>query len=543
MLLDILGAGALLIWALRMVKTGITRAFGARIHYWLGAATNNRVQAFFAGWGATLAVQSSTATALIAASFAGREFISIPMAQAVMLGANVGSSITARILALDIHWLSPAFLLVGVAVFTVSQESKKRAIGRALIGVGLMLLSLHLLVAATTPMRDSESVRRLLLSLADAPFIAMLVASGLSIVASSSLATILFIMSFASAADIAPQLLIALVLGANLGGAVPPLLATTGQGSLARRVTLGNLLVRLIGCLLVLPFLGAVADLLSRLSQGQSEFVVNAHMCFSAGLALIFLPLLNLVSRVTGYILPAAKDTARGPRHLDPALLNETSLAISCATREAIRIGDIVELMLTRSRYAFDADDQKIRAEISKLDDEVDRLQSEITLYLTRLDSELLSADERRRCAEITSFVINLEHAGDIIDKNLMGLVNKKIGNRLRFSKEGHAEIIEFFGRTVENLRAGLGLFLSRDINLARRLVESKVDVRSFERLSAERHLARLGEGRIESLATSTVHLDLLRDLKRVNAHIVSIAYLILEDIGDLRESRLIAEG
>lgn len=538
-LVDLLGAGALLLWGLRMVKTGVTRAFGASLRHWIGIGTRNRFIAFLVGLGATVAVQSSTATAMMAASFASRELMDTAMAQAVMLGANVGTSIVTRLLALDIHWLSPALILVGVALFMSSEASRRRAVARAVVGLGLMLLSLNLLGTATEPIRESSVIRAVLAALGEAPVLAVLVAAMLALVASSSLAVVLLVMSLAVTGQLTPGLAVALVLGANLGGAVPPYLATAGYGPLARRVTLGNLGVRLAGCVLVLPFAEPLALWLSGHAASPATFVVDVHVLFNIVLALVFLPLVDVLARLMTAMLPVPKAEAQGPRYLDDTALDTPAVALSCAARETLRVGDLVETMLGRSLEALRRDDAKLRADVAKMDDEVDDLQEAVKLYLSRLGKEGLDAEDARRSTEILSFAINLEHIGDIVVKGLLDLVSKKIKHRLRFSDEGMAEIEALHARTMENLRIAMGIFISRDVKLARQLLEMKSEVRALERGSAERHLERLREGRLESLQTSTLHLDVLRDLKRINAHITSVAYPILDEAGELRESRL----
>lgn len=245
---DLLGAVALLLWGLRMVKSGVSRAFGVRLRRWIAAGTRNRMTAFGVGLIVTMALQSSTATALLTASFAGSGFMSSGMAQAIMLGANVGTSLVTPILAFDVHWLAPMLIAAGVVMFTFSEAKPNKGIARAVLGLGLMLLSLHLLGQSTEPVRQSQVLKALMASLNAVPVLAVIVAAVLAIASSSSLGVVLLVMSLAASGTVQAELGLALVLGANLGGAMPPVLATLGDSPLARRVTLGNLAARLLGC-------------------------------------------------------------------------------------------------------------------------------------------------------------------------------------------------------------------------------------------------------------------------------------------------------
>ena len=538
--IQLLGAAALLIWGLRMVRTGVSRAFGARLRHTLAVATRNRIVAFVAGLAATCALQSSTATAIMTASFAGRTLIGTTMALAIMLGADVGTSLVAQILTFDISWLSPALIFVGLTTFMAKDSSRPRAIGRTLLGLGLLLLALRMLAGASEPMRESEVMRSLLAALAEAPVLGVLVAAVLTMLAASSLAVILLVLSLAVHGDIAPALVVALVLGANLGGAAPPLIATAASGPIARRVPLGNLIMRLTGVLTLLPFCGWIAEFVVGITGNPARLAVDAHLAFNLTLALLFLPLVGALSLVLERLLPDAPDTVLGPRYLDPTCLETPSVALACAARETLRLGNRVQAMLRQSLQAIQSGDPKLCDAIKATDDEVDYLLESIKLYVSRLglDDDLSEADQRR-ANEILSFAVNLEHVGDIIDSSLRAQAQKAIKRQLSFSPEGFAEIEAFYARTLDSLQVAESVFMARDPELAHRLVDMKVDVRRFEQLSTENHLKRLRDGRPDTLATSTLHLDILRDLKRINAHIASVAYPILEEIGALRESRI----
>lgn len=529
-LIDLLGAGALLLWGLRMVKTGVTRAFGGRLRHWLALGTKNRFIAFSVGLAATLIVQSSTATALMTASFVGQELISAAMGQAIMLGANVGTSLVTQILSLDISWLSPLLILIGVATFQSGGSSRHHAIGRAILGLGLMLLSLHLLGAATDPIRDSAVMRSLLSTLDAAPVVAVIIAAGLAIVASSSLAVVLFVMSLATGGNISPALSLALVLGANLGGAVPPYLATASSGVLARRITLGNFTVRLCGTIVVMAFLDPVAAWLSGWQPNEARMVVDAHVALNMALAIIFLPLIGPLADIAERLLPLPKTTDTGPRYLDNSAFDTPAVALSCAARETLRIGDLIEAMLQTSLEALKTGDLKLCSAVGKQENQVDKLYQAVKLYLVHLGREGLDDDDSKRSAEVMSYAINLEHIGDILERGLTELVSKKIKQQVWFSDAGFKEISQMYAMTIENFHIAQGLFVSRDINLARKLLATKSVVHDFERESYERHLQRLQEGHPETMQTSTLHLDVLRDLRRINAHIRSVVYPVLDE-------------
>ena len=316
-IINLLGAVALLLFGLAQVKDGVTRAFGVRLKSGLATGTKSGVRSFFSGLFATIALQSSTATALTVASFAERDLIRPRMAQIVLLGANVGTAITAWLVATGIEWLSPLIILVGLVLLR-GRSSARQGAGTALIGVGLMLLSLHLLSLATEPMRQSPALAAFIGLLDNAWPVALIFSAVLAFVSSSSLAVVVLILSLASTGIVSTGLIIVLILGANLGGAIPPVVATMSGPAAARRITLGNLIVRGIGCLIALPFAGFGAELLHSLPLQPEKLPVDAHLAFNILLALVAWPFSSPLSRLTTRLVPDdAANAESGPRFLD----------------------------------------------------------------------------------------------------------------------------------------------------------------------------------------------------------------------------------
>lgn len=540
-LIELLGAVALLLWGLRMVRTGALRALGAELRHVLRVSLRHRLLAFLAGVGVTGILQSSTATALVVSSFAGRGLVAIGPALAVMLGADLGTTLVAQVLSLDIRWVAPVLLLLGVAVHLSMPASIYRELGRVAVGLGLILLALRLLLVASVPMREAVIVQELLGSLQGEALIAILIGVLLTWLAHSSLATVLLIMSLATAQVLPLDIACVLVLGANLGGAIPPVTATLTDDPPARRVALGNLLFKLAGCVVCLPLVDLAVPLLAHVEPAPARIVVNFHTGFNLALGAVFILLIGPAARFCTRLLPdrpVERDPGQ-PRHLDRSTLDTPTLALACAAREALRMGDLVESMLRDSFDALHRGDRHKLAWLAGLDDTIDRLHEAIKLFVTDVSREPLSRGERRRAAEILSFTTNLEHIGDIIDKSLLELAEKKARHQLRFSDEGWDEIEALHGRVLSNLQMALGVFVSGEVGIARKLIDEKVSVREAERQAAENHLGRLRAGRPESIDSSALHLDILRDLKRINSHVCAVAYPILDEAGQLHRSRL----
>jgi phosphate:Na+ symporter len=536
-LLDLMGGVALLLWGLHMVLSGVLRAFGPDLRRFLGKALGNRFTAFAAGLGLTALLQSSTATGLMTASLAADGVVSLVPALAIMLGANVGTTLIVQVLSFNISAIAPVLFIIGLVTFRASDGSLTKALGRVAIGLGLTLLALHILLDTLAPAEQAPAVRALLAAVTTDPVLCVIIAAALTWAAHSSVAVVLLVMSLAYSQFVTEPAALALVLGANLGSAINPLLEAGVRGDPAsRRLPVGNMLNRLVGVLIALPFLGPIASELAALQPDAAKMTAEFHMLFNVALALIFIGLLDPVAWLLVRLLPEKKQTADAsvPRYLDEAALENPPLALANAARETLRMGDTVEAMLREVMAALMTNDRKLASDVSRLDNVADRLNEAIKLYITKLTRDSLDEREGRRAMEIVSFTINLEHIGDIIDKNLCELATKKIKRRYQFSAEGAAELTAFHKRVVESLQSAFGIFMTGDVEAAKKLLREKAELRKAELEAADRHFERLREGRPESLETTSLHLDILADLKRIHSHICSVAYPVLEAAGEL---------
>jgi phosphate:Na+ symporter len=540
--LDLMGGVALLLWGLHMVHSGILRAFGAELRQLLSKALGNRFAAFAAGLGLTALLQSSTATGLMTASFAAAGLVGLVPALAIMLGANVGTTLIVQILAFNVTAVAPVLFIIGLVAFRSGARTRVKDLGRVAIGLGLMLLSLHILLDILAPAENAPGVRALLNAITGDPVLCIVLAGALTWAAHSSVAIVLLIMSLASAHFVTPAAALALVLGANLGSAVNPVLEGGRRGDAASyRLPVGNLLNRLVGVVLVAPFLHPIAEGLVALQPDMAKMTAAFHVAFNVGLALVFIGLLDPLAWLLLKVLPARvrKTDPRAPRYLEEGALETPSLALADAARETLHMADVVETMLRQVMTALMTNDRALASEVSRMDNIVDRLDEAIKLYVTKLTRGSLDEREGRRAMEIISFAINLEHIGDIIDKNLSELAARKIKRKLQFSPQGADELAAFHKRILDNLRVAIGVFMSGDVGEARKLILEKTQLRNAELAAAERHLERLREGQPETLETTSLHLAVLRDLKRINSHICSVAYPVLEAAGEIPSLRV----
>ena len=354
-------------------------------------------------------------------------------------------------------------------------------------------------------------------------------------------------MSFAAKGAVPPDAAFALVLGANLGTAINPVLeGATGSDPSAKRVPLGNLVNRLVGCAVVLLTLDWIGPALVSIEPDDARAVADFHTAFNLILAVLFVPFLEPFARLLKRWIPANVETAdpSRPIYLDPAAREVPSVALVGAAREALRMADALEAMLHGVGDVLDKGDRGKIAETKRIDDTLDGLNTAIKEYLTAFDPDSMGHSENRRLLEILTFATNVEHAGDVLDRDILGIVSRQMKRGLKLSADGKAEILGMVDRLCRNLRSAVAVFMTEDGQTARLLADEKEAFRDIEAAATLAHFSRLREGGGATAETSSLHLDLIRDLKRVNAHLVAAAaYPVLKEQGELLPSRIRNDG
>ncbi|HUJ00735.1 MAG TPA: Na/Pi cotransporter family protein, partial [Usitatibacter sp.] len=471
-LLNFLASVALLVWGTQIVRTGVLRVFGADLRRVLSKGVSNRGSAFLAGLGVTSLVQSSNATALIASSFVAQNLIGLPAALAIMLGANLGNALMTQVFSLDLSWLSPLLILVGVIFLLSRRDTRAGQLGRVAVGFGLILLALQLVMQATRPITEAHGVRVIFETLSGDTTLDMLIGAAFAMASFSSLAIVLLCATLADSHVVSTSVALALVLGANLGSGLLALAVDSRISGGGRRVAFGNLAFKVLGCLVFATALPWVQSFIARVDPDLRRQVLDFHVIFNLAIAIAFIGLTEATARILERWVPVAKDgqAQTEPRFLDTAAIGTPGLALANAARETLRIGDTIEQMLDGMIEVIRANDASRVNDIIRLDDDVDRLYTAVKLYLTQISREQLDVRDSRRWQEIIQLTINLEHVGDILEHILTDLRDKKIAHKLSFSEAGMKEIMALHERLVANLRLGLSVFLNGDVEMAQQL-------------------------------------------------------------------------
>ncbi len=545
-LLHLAGAVALMLYATRMVRTGVERAYGERLRLRLRRTMDSPLLAVLVGGGLAVAFQSSTAVTLLISSFAGSGIVGGLTGQLAVRGAEVGSALVAKLLTVDLSLLVPVALIAGTGLFMVTERRSYRQVGRILIGIGLLLLSLQMIGEASEPLRDSGAAPAVVATFASDPVTAYLLAALVTWLFHSSIASILLLATLAGRGIVPDDLAVVLVLGVNLGSSVIAPILTRGMAPAARVVPVGNLLMRGAGSLALLAAFTAFAPALGFLGSHGAGRVVNAHLLFNLVILVVGVPLSKatyaLSERIVRLTTPPDATAALAPIEvsaLDESVLAVPRQALANATREVVRTCELVDAMLQQVIGLYEAPDEDRIRSLAELDDRLDRKHAAIKLYLARVTAQPLDAAEALRAQELLGACVKLEQVGDIIVRNLLVHVRKKMKYALQFTPDGWDELVRIHAAVLATARLAFNVLVSRDLETARQIVEEKERLRDLERASSDRHFERLSEGTARSIETSTIHLDTIRDLKQINSLLASIAYPVLEERGLLRGSRL----
>jgi phosphate:Na+ symporter len=533
-------AVALLLWSTRLIRTGVERAFMPELKSGLKRLSGNAISAAAGGSLAAMVMQSATAVALISAGFAVSGMLAPHTALALVLGAELGSALMTRVLILPVDAVLPFVLLIGVTAFFKASTRKTKQIGRIIIGLALVFISLGMIREATAPIVENAIIQSIAAYFRDDLVSAYVLGAVLTWAMHSSLAAVLTFATFAATGLIAAPVAAALVIGANLGGAAIPFALLWNAERPARLIVLGNLVAR--GCMTVVFLIILISGTvdLGLLGGNVANQVVALHILLNGTLLLVALPLTGIIIRIANATLPRhiTKETP-SLSALDVNALDHPPLALACAQRELLRMSETVQSILISVMHLFRNWDAEQARMIERREDEIDRMHFETKIYVSRLRENNIDPDQDKKTLEIVAMANSLEEAADRIATSLVGLAKKMSDEAITFSDEGLEDIAHFHDQIVTNGQLALSVLTTGDAEAARQLVAEKDRIRIEEQKLQERHLKRLQRGGMASIETTNIHQETLRVLKQINAALTYVAYPIAEETGDLLESRL----
>ncbi|WP_108126502.1 Na/Pi cotransporter family protein [Saccharospirillum mangrovi] len=527
-LIELAGAVALLLWGIRMVQTGFARLLGNRLERLLRRTTSNRSKAFITGAMTAFMLQSSTAVILMVAAFSATGMLTLFAALATVLGAEFGASVAAVLLNMDLEKLSLPVILLGVISFKLDYSRAWKHSGRILIGLGLVLLSLDLIGDVTYLLRSSD-VFLLISNKVESDVALAITLMGLfTWMIHSTLAAVLIIAQFVQDGTITMNAGFYLLLGANLGGALPALVSGWSLSDSGRQVVVGNLIFRFFAVALGLIALLLGGDLIQQLLPERALGIVIAHSSLNLANGLLLLAILPLLLPLFMQARNTSADNDLSQQQDRPIYLSIEDIgnpgrALANARNEALHIAELVYRMLNNALDAFD--DRELVKQIADLDDDIDALHREALNYVLSIED----TGQQQQHRELISFMTNLEHIGDIIDESLMHLARNKLREGVRFDDDQTKVVNQLHDELVDAFRLSQAVFTSDSAELAQELLDVKRKYRQNVLEARQHHLDELGGHHSENLLSTQIFIDVLRDLQRICSHLTAVAYPVLQ--------------
>lgn len=534
MVLNLVGGISLLLYGMHTVGRGMQRAAGARMRRLMSRLTANPLRGMGIGALVTATLQSSSATTVMLVGFVSTGILELEQTLGVILGADIGTTITVQLIAFNIVQYSVLLIAIGVPMMLATKQRQYNYTGQVILGFGFVFLAMKLLADSMAPLKEIPLFQQILLELTAAPLLTLIFSGIVTVVIQSSAGMIGLAIALSTQGLIPLSLAIPIIFGANIGTSATALLSSIGTTTDAQRVAIAHALFKVVGVVVMYPFMQPFANFVELTSSDLPRQIANAHTLFNLGLAILILPFTRPFAWAIRKMVPERREIEEvfRPKYIDQHVLDSPALAIGQATREALRMADIVQGMLRDSILVLRNDDEPLLEEVIRRDDRVDLLEEEIKRYLTQLSEQNLPEELSHQEIGLLYAINDMEHIGDIISKSLLAsLARKKIEGKHVFSEDGMAEIEKLHGKVSENLELAVAAFAAQNRELAEKVLHRKAHINQMERELRQAHIQRLRKGLKVSIDTSAIHLDVLNDLKRINSHATNVAYVVLGEI------------
>ncbi len=525
---SLLGGLGLFIYGMRLMGDGLQKSAGDSLRRLLEILTTNPVMGVMVGTVVTALVQSSSATTVMVVGFVNAGLMTLRQAVGVIMGANIGTTITAQLIAFKLDEYALPAIGLGAALYLFGRTKRQRYIGQIFLGFGILFLGMSVMKDAMRPLREIEEFRQMLVSLGQNPLLGVLAGFALTTVVQSSSASIGILLGLTAQGLVDLRTALPILFGDNIGTTTTALLSSIGTTVAARRAALAHLTFNVIGSavfLLIIPILIPVVEFTSADPLRQ---VANAHTLFNVTNTILQLPMIGLLVYIVKRLIPGEEAVVEhGPKFLDRRILESPSIAIGQVLRELDRMGRVAREMLATSMQAVLTNDQKLVDSAREMEVVINDLEKEITHYLVDLSKLSLTDNQAERVNALLNIVNDIERVGDHAD-NISELAEYKIDHQLTFSdtavedlKRIYAEVDSAVDKAVSALRKG-------DPTEASRVLELEDIIDDLQREMRARHICRLNEGKCHP-TSGVVFLDIISNLERVGDHSRNVAQWILD--------------
>ena len=530
-IIQLMGGLGLFIYGMKLMGDGLENAAGEGLKRILEKVTSNRLLGVGIGAIVTAVIQSSSATTVMVVGFVNAGLMSLAQAAGVIMGANIGTTITAQLVAFKLDQIAPLFIFVGAALVMFARAKKRREIGNILLGFGILFTGMSLMSGAMKPLASSPVFSDLLVAVGGNWFIGIIAGTAITALLQSSSATTGILIALASTGIIDIHLALPIIFGCNIGTCVTAMLASIGTNKTAHKAALLHLIFNLVGTVVFLPFLGLIAKFVQTTSPGDvSRQIANAHTVFNIANTALLLPFTNYIIKFINKVIPNDDEVEKaGPKYIDERFLETPVIAAGQVIKETIRMANKAKKNVELSMKAFIDGDENLVKQVYDNEKIINVLEESITTYLVKLAKCDLSDKEKDIVASTFHVIIDIERIGDHAE-NIAELAVEKINRNLKYSKDAIDDLYEIYNTTVKALEVSIDAYVNRDTAKARSIekIENKID--TYQRNYRDKHIQRLYDGKCNAYA-GAIFLDLISAFERIGDHSTNIAESVLENI------------
>lgn len=529
-IIQLMGGLGLFIYGMKLMGDGLENAAGEGLKSILEKVTSNRIMGVGIGAIVTAVIQSSSATTVMVVGFVNAGLMTLAQAAGVIMGANIGTTITAQLVAFKLDQVAPVFVFVGAALVMFAKAKKRKEIGNIILGFGILFTGMGAMSGAMKPLASSPMFTDVLLAIGDNWFIGIIAGAAITAVLQSSSATTGILIALASTGLIDIGLALPIVFGCNIGTCITAMLASVGTNKTAHKAALLHLVFNIVGTVVFLPFIGLIAKFVQHVSPDDvSRQIANAHTVFNVANTALLLPFTNYIIKFINKAIPCGENIEKaGPKYIDDRVLETPVIAAGQVIKETIRMANKAKENVELSMKAFVDGDESLIEKVYENEKIINILEESITEYLVKLAKCDLSDKEKGIVASTFHVIIDIERIGDHAD-NIADLTIEKINKNLKYSKDAIDELYEIYNSTLEALEIAIDSYVSRDITKAKSIIDVEDKIDAYQRTYREKHIQRLYDGKCNAFA-GAVFLDLISSFERIGDHSTNITESVLEN-------------
>lgn len=529
-IIQLMGGLGLFIYGMKLMGDGLENAAGEGLKSILEKVTSNRLMGVGIGAIVTAVIQSSSATTVMVVGFVNAGLMTLAQAAGVIMGANIGTTITAQLVAFKLDQIAPLFVFVGAAMVMFSRAKKRREIGNIILGFGILFTGMGIMSGAMKPMASSPIFTEILVAIGDNWFIGIIAGAAITALLQSSSATTGILIALATTGAIDINLALPIVFGCNIGTCITAIIASVGTNKTAHKAALLHLIFNIVGTVIFLPFLNIIAEFVQHTSPGDvSRQIANAHTVFNVANTALLLPFTKYIIMFINKVIPCEDDVEKvGPKYIDDRVLETPVIAAGQVIKETIRMANKAKENVELAMKAFIDNDEVLIQKVYENEKIINVLEESITTYLVKLAKCELSDKEKGIVASTFHIVIDIERIGDHAD-NIADLATDKINKKLKYSKDAIEELYEVYNSTIQALEISIDSYVTRDIDKARSIVEIENKIDTYQKTYREKHIQRLYDGKCNAFA-GAIFLDLVSAFERIGDHSMNIAESVMEN-------------